>query len=133
MILAFDLSVSNFLVCLIHWSYAQILFLVGFASQRGSKRILPGMGEIGNIGDLNLRNYCISFCSRNININNYCISFLKMSLFEVRNVKIKSIQVDTKWYLFKISQSYIIKCFSSRFVLNFGTQNDIKPIILYSK
>jgi hypothetical protein len=56
------------------------------------------MCEIGNISNLDLENYCISFCSWYININNYCMSFLKMLPFEVRNVKIKSIQFDTIQY-----------------------------------
>ncbi len=92
---------------------------------RGNQKVwAPGMGEIGNIGDLNLKNYCI-FCSQYIDIDNYHISFLIMLPFEVRNVKIKLIQFDTKWYLFEISQNYIVKCFSSQFVLNFCTQNDV--------
>ncbi len=66
-------------------------------------------------------------------INNYCICFLKMLQFEVRNVKIKSILFVTKQYLFEISQNYIVKCFSSQFVLNFCTWNDIKLIIFHSK
>jgi hypothetical protein len=79
--------------------------------------VVPEMGKIGNIGDLDLKNYCFSFCSRYVNINNYHISFLKMIPFEVRNVEIKSIQFDAKWYLFKIFQNYIIKCFSSGFAI----------------
>ncbi len=42
----------------------------------------------------------------------------------VRNDDIKMIQFDTKWYLFEISQNYMVTCFSSQFVLNFCTQND---------
>jgi len=52
------------------------------------------MGEIGNMGNLNLKNYCISFCNQYINIDNYHISFLKMLPFEVRNVEIKMLQFD---------------------------------------
>jgi hypothetical protein len=51
------------------------------------------MGEIGNIGDINLENYRISFCSRFIDIDNYHIGFLKMLPFKVRNVEIKSINL----------------------------------------
>jgi hypothetical protein len=36
------------------------------------------MGEIVNIGDLNLSFYHISFCSREIDIENYNIVFLKI-------------------------------------------------------
>ncbi len=57
---------------------------------------LSRMSKIGNVGDLNLKNYRFSFCSRYINIDNYCIVFLKMLLFEVRNVEIKSRQFYTK-------------------------------------
>jgi hypothetical protein len=54
------------------------------------------MGEIGNIGDLDLENYHIDFLNWNIDIENYCTISLKMLPFEDRNVKIKSIQFDTK-------------------------------------
>ncbi len=63
------------------------------------------MGEIGNIGNLDLENYYIRFCSWYIDIDNYRIGFLKMLPFKVRNVEIKSINLipfDTKWYLFEI-------------------------------
>jgi hypothetical protein len=54
------------------------------------------MGEIGNIGDLDLRYYCISFCSQDLDHDKYHISFLKISPFEVRNVEIyELIQFDT--------------------------------------
>ncbi len=54
------------------------------------------MGEIGNIGDLDLGNYHISFCSQGLDLDKYCIGFLKILLFEVRNVKIdESIQFNT--------------------------------------
>ncbi len=50
------------------------------------------------------------------------------------------IQFNTKWYkkvqtvsFWVISWNYIVTCFSSQFVLNFCTQNDLKPIVLYSK
>ena len=39
------------------------------------------------------------------------------------------IQFNTKQYLLEISQNYIFTCFSSQFVLDFCTRNDIKPII----
>ncbi len=69
-------------------------------------------------------------------IDNYHIAFLPFSPVEERNSEnIDSIQFDTiyQWYLFEISQNYIITCFSSQFVLDLCTQNNIKPIILYSK
>ncbi len=49
------------------------------------------MGEIGNIGDLDLENYHIGFCSQGLDINKYCIDFLKILLFEVRNVSMMTI------------------------------------------
>ncbi len=55
---------------------------------------------------------------------------------QVRNDEIKKFdtkQNDTKHYLFEISENYIVTYFSSQIVVNFCTQNDIKPIILYSK
>ncbi len=75
------------------------------------------MGEIINMPPINdLRNYYIGFCNRDIDIDNYRKVFLKMLLFVVRNVEIKSIQFDTigtKRCLFEIYQNYIVKCFSS--------------------
>jgi hypothetical protein len=59
---------------------------------------LSGLGEIGSIGDLDLKNYRIGFCRRYIDIDNYRIGFLKMLPFEVRNVKIKLIQFNTMQY-----------------------------------
>jgi hypothetical protein len=45
--------------------------------------------------------------------------------------KVNTIQY--KMVPFEISQNYIVTCFSSQFVLDFCAQNDMKPIILYSK
>ncbi len=42
-------------------------------------------------------------------------------------------KVNTIRYLFVISWNCIVTCFSSWFVLNFCTQNNIKLIIFYSK
>jgi len=56
-----------------------------------------------------------------------------MLAFEVRNVKIKSIQLDTKQCLFEIAQNYILKCFSSQFAIVHYQIDNIKLIILYSK
>ncbi len=84
---------------------------------------------------INLRNYHISFWNWDINIENYCITFLPFSPVEESSLEnIESIQFDTnyQWYLFEISQNYIIACFSSQFVLKtisnwqFCTQNNIK-------
>jgi hypothetical protein len=36
------------------------------------------MGEIGNMGNLDVSFYHISFCSREIDIENYRIGFLKI-------------------------------------------------------
>jgi len=61
-----------------------------------SKWTLTGIGKIINIGDLDLRNYHISFCNHDIDIDNYSIGFLKIRLSEVRKVDIDIlIQFDT--------------------------------------
>jgi hypothetical protein len=94
------------------------------------------MGEIINMPIIYLENYCIKFWKCKIDIENYRIEILPFSPVEERNSKnIESMQFDTnyQWYLFERSQNYIVTCFSSRFVLDFCTQNDIKQIILYSK
>ncbi len=94
------------------------------------------MGEIINMPIIDLENYCIKFWKWEIDIENYRIKILPFSPVEERNSEnIESMQFDTNYqrYLFEISQNYIVTCFSSRFVLDFCTQNDIKPIILYPK
>jgi hypothetical protein len=93
-----------------------------------------GMGKIGNIGYLDIKNDPIGFFRQYINIDNYHIGFLIMLPSEIRIVEKKLIQFDTKLHLFEVSQNNIIAYFSSCFVLNFCTQNQfIKLINLYSK
>ncbi len=52
---------------------------------------------------------------------------------KVDTIRYNLIQFNTKWYLFEISQNYIVKCFSSRFAIILYQIDYIKPIILYSK
>ncbi len=57
----------------------------------------PSMGEIGNIGNLDLGNYHISFCSPGLNLKKYHIIFLN---FTVRGQECWNRRVDTIQYKF---------------------------------
>ncbi len=93
-----------------------------------------GMGEIGKVGNLDLKKFCIGICFWDlVDLNKYCISLLENSLLEVRNVEIdESIQFDTnsQQYLFEKSQNNIIKCFSSQFAIIYFWMYDMKLIFL---
>jgi len=82
---------------------------------------VPGMGEILNIGNLNLGNYHISFCNRDININNYWKGFLKIWLLEVTKVDTDdSIQFDTnsEWYLYYCQCKWTFSISHSLFIVD---------------
>ena len=98
------------------------------------EQLCPGMGKIINMPVIDLGSYRISFWNCNIKIENYCITFLLFSMVDERSSEnIEWIQFNTnyQWYLFETSQNYIITSLSSWFELDFCTQNNIKPIILY--
>jgi hypothetical protein len=64
--------------------------------QSQSNSVQAGMGEIGNISDLNLKNYLSVFVA-SILILIIIVSVLKCYCSKVRKVEIKSIQFNTKW------------------------------------
>jgi hypothetical protein len=76
------------------------------------------MGKIGNIGNLDLKNYCIGFVKCEINIKNYRIKIVPVSPVELiytDNIKnIHTIQFDTKYRrcYFEIYQNIVVFCFS---------------------
>jgi hypothetical protein len=76
------------------------------------------MGEIVNIGNLDLCFYRISFCSLKLIWRIIVSVFLKIRLFVVRKAdRDELIQFDTnfQWYLFEISRNKTFKGVSSGF------------------
>jgi hypothetical protein len=76
------------------------------------------MGKIGNIGNLDLKNYRIGFLKCEIDIKNYHIKIAPFSLVDsiyTNNIEyIDTIQFDTKYRrcYFKLYQNLVVFCFS---------------------